>query len=721
MKTQGPQLRIEKTAVRGSLPVSLAAAALFSLGQALLLAPVFPCVTVPVYAVFFFSFALAAGSVLLLRSPVQKWVFPAAVALLLFAFILFFQPLTGGLAKLAGDLTDRVALRTGLLLTGPAAPGANALPAAAVCAAVASLAYAAACVRLRPGLLWPLLAVFAVGVLCGVLPEPQGALCLFAGVVLLLIYKNGARGLWKAAVPAAALLCAFGVLTAVFWQVPFSARRLRARVKEAAHTAAYHSGETAMPEGELTDLGKAVFTDAPALEVTFSVPRETYFRGFTGEAYTGKAWTALDPADTADARDLFYWLHSDGFYADGILAAAYGALGETPGETLRVTKRGACARYAYAPYTAVPEHTGSAGYTGDALPYPSAESTLYACYAGSRQEWQALRARLSATDVPEGARVYLADEKAYRDYAYARYLQIPAQAERTLSFLFTEQKPQTLAEIREAVLAAVGTYLYYNESAVVLNGDNDFLSFVLQQHTGGYSVHYATAAALMFRYFGIPARYVEGYYVSAERAGSVAVGTPLALTEHDAHAWAEYYLEGVGWLPFECTPGYTDAGDDAPPPAADSVYVSDALQRQTRSDAPDQPQKLEPPRPDRQNGAFSPLWLLLLLPASLLAVLLRSRLRCALRRRRLQKLPAGAAVPALYGRLLLLRGAGAATGDGELAKAKQLNEEALFSTHTVGEEQLAQMRAYYVHTLENGKRTWSPPKKARLYWIKGLY
>ncbi len=80
----------------------------------------------------------------------------------------------------------------------------------------------------------------------------------------------------------------------------------------------------------------------------------------------------------------------------------------------------------------------------------------------------------------------------------------------------------------------------------------------LERSGSGYSVHYATAAALMLRYFGVPARYVEGYFLSAEEAGRYAAGERIVLTERNAHAWAEYYLDGVGWIPFETTPGYTD-------------------------------------------------------------------------------------------------------------------------------------------------------------------
>ena len=53
---------------------------------------------------------------------------------------------------------------------------------------------------------------------------------------------------------------------------------------------------------------------------------------------------------------------------------------------------------------------------------------------------------------------------------------------------------------------------------------------------------------MMFRYCGIPARYVEGYLVQGQ--GVVDV------TAADAHAWTEIYKDGVGWIPVDVTPGY---------------------------------------------------------------------------------------------------------------------------------------------------------------------
>mgnify|MGYP000240144033 FL=1 len=41
-------------------------------------------------------------------------------------------------------------------------------------------------------------------------------------------------------------------------------------------------------------------------------------------------------------------------------------------------------------------------------------------------------------------------------------------------------------------------------------------------------------------------------------AAEYGENTVITLDENHAHAWAEYYLDGVGWIPFEVTPGYID-------------------------------------------------------------------------------------------------------------------------------------------------------------------
>ncbi|MDO4865973.1 MAG: transglutaminase-like domain-containing protein [Clostridia bacterium] len=79
----------------------------------------------------------------------------------------------------------------------------------------------------------------------------------------------------------------------------------------------------------------------------------------------------------------------------------------------------------------------------------------------------------------------------------------------------------------------------------------DFVSWFLLDSREGYCSYYATAMAVMGRIAGLPTRYVEGYLARPGRE---------ALTGEDAHAWAEVYFKGVGWIPFDATGGATGRG-----------------------------------------------------------------------------------------------------------------------------------------------------------------
>lgn len=77
----------------------------------------------------------------------------------------------------------------------------------------------------------------------------------------------------------------------------------------------------------------------------------------------------------------------------------------------------------------------------------------------------------------------------------------------------------------------------------------------------GYCVHLAHAAALLMRNLGLPARVAAGYaYVASNRGG----GSSLLLRAGDAHAWAEVYLEQIGWVPIDPSPPSLDPPNSTP-------------------------------------------------------------------------------------------------------------------------------------------------------------
>lgn len=84
----------------------------------------------------------------------------------------------------------------------------------------------------------------------------------------------------------------------------------------------------------------------------------------------------------------------------------------------------------------------------------------------------------------------------------------------------------------------------------------DIMTYFLQTSHRGYCVHYATAGTLLLRQLGIPARYVSGYVVTQNGYFPTEDGYTKTIKDTQAHAWTEVYVDHLGWVPVDMTPGY---------------------------------------------------------------------------------------------------------------------------------------------------------------------
>lgn len=112
----------------------------------------------------------------------------------------------------------------------------------------------------------------------------------------------------------------------------------------------------------------------------------------------------------------------------------------------------------------------------------------------------------------------------------------------------------------------------YNPGRLPRGGD--VVNYFLDDNKKGVCYHFASAATLVFRRLGIPARYVEGYafgynsvlngkvredlkyedyYSGYSELGETAV-MEVDVTDANAHAWVEVYLEDRGWIVVDPTP-----------------------------------------------------------------------------------------------------------------------------------------------------------------------
>ncbi|SFN52192.1 transglutaminase TgpA family protein [Mycetocola miduiensis] len=226
-----------------------------------------------------------------------------------------------------------------------------------------------------------------------------------------------------------------------------------------------------------------------------------------------------------------------------------------------------------------------------------------------------------------------------------RFLEMPAEVPpiltETLASITTETENayDTAFAIQQYLRST--DFLYSVEAPVDEGYDGDGFDVIAKflEKKSGYCVHFSSAMAILARMAGIPARVSLGYLpgdrvVGAESRLTYTVGTD------DLHAWPELYFSGVGWVPFEPTPGRGVVPDyaRAETSGADGRNVGDAaaIERQLQDQGAAAPESttssgrqgaVEPPPAGVLTSAALLLLLLVGLPALIRAFRRRFRAR----------------------------------------------------------------------------------------------
>ena len=197
-------------------------------------------------------------------------------------------------------------------------------------------------------------------------------------------------------------------------------------------------------------------------------------------------------------------------------------------------------------------------------------------------------------------------------------------------------------ELPQAVADFVRDSARYDLDTSAMPEGADFVTWFLTQSDTGYCVHFASATVAMLRALGIPARFVTGYLVDAQ------AGVWTQVTGDNAHAWAEYYRAGTGWLPLEATPagglestmGITATEPETQPGTEPETQpgTEPETSRPSQTTAPTAASvPSEAPTSARPTGRLTiPSWIFWVLGLTG-AFLLRRPVLLALRRRRLHK------------------------------------------------------------------------------------
>lgn len=419
------------------------------------------------------------------------------------------------------------------------------------------------------------------------------AVFLWLGGLLLLLLTSGSRkngraqGLMLTAmalVPVAALC---GLLYFLLPQQGYRdhALALRQRCIRFLETRRFSPPPTALPIPELSSqvdlaaLNGAQQAELPILIVTSPTGGSLYLRGQSFDRYTAAAWE-----NSVTAPESF-----DG-WGD--------ALGDVQIRTFALQS------VLYLPYypgggTVLSE--GAVKNTGGRLSY-----TIPRFSGGAAASEESLQPYLQ---LPESTRDWA------KDYSFSG---------------------SATAEIAGQIGALVRGAARYDKAAPQMpDTETDFARWFLEDCDRGFCVHFATAATVLLRANGIPARYVTGFLCQ------VQAGQPSIVTSLQAHAWAEYYDDALGcWQILEATAPDTGIRP-TPVPQAPTAPASSAPPQTRPSTLPAAPSDAtHPERPTAHSvSGHAWLWLLplfALLPLRRLGVLFfrrEQRRRASLNRR----------------------------------------------------------------------------------------
>lgn len=112
-------------------------------------------------------------------------------------------------------------------------------------------------------------------------------------------------------------------------------------------------------------------------------------------------------------------------------------------------------------------------------------------------------------------------------------------------FQAADRNPQRM--VNEITRWIFTNNFFYTLDPPAMGGDriDDFLF----RTRAGYCSHYASAAAVMLRSVGVPARVIAGYQGGEYQTS----GNYWMVHQYDAHAWVEYWDGSQGWVMFDPT------------------------------------------------------------------------------------------------------------------------------------------------------------------------
>lgn len=323
-------------------------------------------------------------------------------------------------------------------------------------------------------------------------------------------------------------------------------------------------GKNVLPSGQLMQANLLSRGNDIRLKVSSTYEKDLYLKAYVGSIYRDNQWFSLTDADYGyENSGMFTWLNKHHFNPSRQVSTYY-SLGK---EKLKKNKvsisvQTASRDYLYSvssledvslkSYQTIKDYGlrtkglfGKNSYSFDELsndkPYELMTSDTWLSNPTTKKQKE-----------------YIQAESVYRQFVYDHYLKIDRDMNALMKDSFWKDYNPAQEDSIYASIQQIRKYFETNttyEAQMDSVQSKDAIRYFLKESKKGNSAFYASVATLALRSHGIPARYVEGYYVSKDAFDKKDF---VAIKGTDSHAWTEVYYDGIGWVPVDFTPGFYD-------------------------------------------------------------------------------------------------------------------------------------------------------------------
>lgn len=375
-------------------------------------------------------------------------------------------------------------------------------------------------------------------------------------------------------------------------------------------------GENPLGEGRLNKKSRDKIS-GNAMEITMAKPETLYLRGYVGEKYSQGKWENLPAREYYHKLPLTESLRRFDFSPLTQLsnvAMIENASSESKSSSvknshsksneIKIRNKDASSLYVYHPYEIKAydsiediKNWGDSFLTSEK--FAGAKNYKYDVTDGQTRKWTESYGKLftmedeSSDEVKSQMEKYFVAESYSNVDIYEKYIELSTNDVLALQPILGEPKDPKREHMgyKEAINRVQNYFkenAIYTETGVSSKEQPEFVkSFLVAPK--GFDTQFATIATLMFRYYGIPARYVEGYVVGHDDVSKMKANKPYDLPLKNAHAWTEIYVDGYGWVPVEVTEKFAEMVTQ--PDLEKGLENDTTLNPYNKSNPPEKPNK----------------------------------------------------------------------------------------------------------------------------------